>query len=153
MDTLTQKIIQKLQPVLDVHACDLVDVEIKGKTNARIVNVYADKAGGISIQTCTQIARKLRDIFDEDENEFHLGDYRIEVSSPGIDRPLKKLNDFKRNIGKLIQFQLKDPSSSKIEGELIHIENDVLEIKLKDEKRFLPFEQIKFGKIQIQWKS
>lgn len=153
MDDLVRKISNILQPILDEYECDLVDIEVKGKSSARTIKVYVDKIGGISIQICTRITKQLRNIFELDEEQLKLGNYRIEVSSPGIDRPLETLRDFERHIGKLIEFKLSDMPDASIEGELVKIEENVLKINRKGEVVPLPFDSIKSGKIKIQWKS
>ncbi len=153
MDALNEKIAHILQPILYEHECELIEFQVCGHPKSRLVKIYADKPGGISIHTCTRIARQLRDRIDADIDALDYGNYRIEVSSPGIDRPLKTLNDFKRHIGRVINFKLIDSANPEILGELIKVENDILEIRNKGTVISLPFEEIKTGKIQIQWKS
>jgi ribosome maturation factor RimP len=68
------------------------------------LRVYADKEGGINIDDCVAISRALEEKLDEDD--FISDAYILEVSSPGLGRPLKKEKDFKRSIGKEIDIKL-----------------------------------------------
>lgn len=77
---------------------ELVDLEVKGGKNNPVIRVFLDEPGGISIDRCVALSRDLTDLIDM--QDFLLRNYRLEVSSPGIDRPLKSRRDFERNIGR-----------------------------------------------------
>jgi ribosome maturation factor RimP len=76
---------------------ELVHIEYRREAGGRVMRLYIDKPGGVKLDDCVAISRELSDILDAraDANE----PYRLEVSSPGIDRPLGKLEDFQRFAG------------------------------------------------------
>ena len=80
-----------------------MDVEYVKEGSDYYLRVYADKEGGITINDCEIVNRALGDLLDKDD---YIDDaYILEVSSPGLTRPLKKENDFKRSIGKLVEIK------------------------------------------------
>ena len=80
---------------------ELVDVEYVKEAGEWYLRAYVDKEGGIGIVDCEAISRKLSDLLDE--KDFIEDAYILEVSSPGLLRPLKKEKDYTRNLGKLIE--------------------------------------------------
>lgn len=96
--------LELVTPIIEENDFELVDVEYVKEGGAYYLRVYADKEGGITIDDCVLISRALEAKLDEaDKME---DEYILEVSSPGLTRPLKKENDFKRSVGKLIEIKL-----------------------------------------------
>jgi len=129
----------------------LVDVRIKPTNN---VKVYIDGDQGISIEKCVRYNRALYKKLEE-TGLFPNGDFSLEVSSPGLDEPLKLHRQYKKNIGRQVELVLQD--GSKIEGRLLEVSEDgiiVEEIRGRNKKKevinhtFL-FENIKTTKIQV----
>lgn len=129
----------------------LVDVRIKPTHN---VKVYIDGDQGISIEKCVQYNRALYKKLEE-SGLFPAGDFSLEVSSPGLDEPLKLHRQYRKNIGRQVELVLQD--GSKKEGRLVDVSEDgiiVEEIKGKNKKKevinhtFL-FDNIKTTKIQV----
>ncbi|HXO73791.1 MAG TPA: hypothetical protein VN824_01150 [Puia sp.] len=129
----------------------LVDVRIKPTNNFKI---FIDGDQGITIEKCVQINRALYKKIEE-LGLFPTGDFSLEVSSPGLDEPLKLLRQYKKNIGRQVELILQD--GSKKEGRLMEVSEDgiiVEETKGKNKKKevinhtFL-FDNIKTTKIQV----
>lgn len=91
-------------PIIEENHFELVDVEYVKEGGDWHLQVYADKEGGINIDDCVLISRALEKKLDEED--FIKDPYILEVSSPGLGRPLKKDKDFKRNIGKKVELKL-----------------------------------------------
>ncbi len=91
-------------PIIDENNFELVDVEYVKEGADYYLRVYADKEGGINIDDCVLISRALEAKLDEED--FIDTAYILEVSSPGLGRPLKKEKDFKRSIGKDVDIKL-----------------------------------------------
>jgi ribosome maturation factor RimP len=129
----------------------LVDIRIKPTNNLR---VYIDGDQGISIEKCVQFNRALYKKLEE-AGLFPGGDFSLEVSSPGLDEPLRLHRQYKKNVGRQVELILQD--GSRTDGRLLEVSEDgviVEEIKGKNKKRevinhaFL-FENIKTTKIQV----
>ncbi|MEE1313940.1 MAG: ribosome maturation factor RimP [Lachnospiraceae bacterium] len=93
-----------VMPIIEEGKFELVDVEYVKEGANYYLRIYADKEGGINIDDCVTISRALEAKLDEDD--FISDAYILEVSSPGLGRPLKKEKDFKRSIGKEIDIKL-----------------------------------------------
>ncbi|MBQ9278627.1 MAG: ribosome maturation factor RimP [Lachnospiraceae bacterium] len=91
-------------PIIEKNSFELVDVEYVKEGADYYLRVYADKEGGINIDDCVLISRALEKKLDEEDKID--GAYILEVSSPGLTRPLKKDKDFKRSIGKKVDIKL-----------------------------------------------
>ena len=96
-----------VQPLVDKNKFELVDVEYVKEAGTNYLRVYIDKEGGITIDDCEIISRALSDLLDEKDyiNEAYI----LEVSSPGLGRPLKKDKDFARSIGEEVDVKLFKP--------------------------------------------
>ena len=86
-----------LMPIVAEHGLDLVDVESVKEGGTWYLRAYIDKPGGINVDDCEVVSRRLSDILDE--KDYIEEAYILEVSSPGLGRPLKKEKDFKRSLG------------------------------------------------------
>jgi len=124
---------EMLQPVLSSQNCELVDVEYVKEGSNWYLRVYIDKAGGVTIDDCQAVSEQLSDLLDEKDPIPH--SYFLEVSSPGIDRVLKKDSDFERFKGSKVDVSLYKSKNGrkKYTGELIGWDNDHLLIKENDE--------------------
>lgn len=91
-------------PIIEENKFELVDVEYVKEGADYYLRVYADKDGGINIDDCVFISRALEEKLDESDRIKDA--YILEVSSPGLTRPLKKEKDFNRSIGKLVDIKL-----------------------------------------------
>ncbi|MDO5349208.1 MAG: ribosome maturation factor RimP [Lachnospiraceae bacterium] len=93
-----------LLPLVEEHGFELVDVEYVKEAGSWYLRAYIDKEGGIAVDDCEVISRILSDWLDKED--FIDDSYILEVSSPGLGRPLKKEKDFARSIGKDVDVRL-----------------------------------------------
>ena len=100
-ETYEAKTEELLQPLVDAHGFELVDVEYVKEAGNWYLRAYIDKPGGITVDDCEVVSRRFSDILDE--KDYIEDSYILEVSSPGLGRPLKKDKDFQRSIGKEIE--------------------------------------------------
>ena len=94
-------------PIIEANNFELVDVEYVKEAGNWYLRVYVDKEGGIAVDDCEVVSRALSDKLDVDD--FIEDSYILEVSSPGLGRPLKKEKDFIRSIGKEVEIRLYRP--------------------------------------------
>ena len=93
-----------LTPIVESRGFELVDVEYVKEAGTWYLRGYIDKPGGITVNDCEDVSRAFSDILDE--QDFIEDSYILEVSSPGLGRPLKKEKDFARSIGKDVEIRL-----------------------------------------------
>ena len=102
-ETYEQKTEALLLPLMEQHQFELVDVEYVKEGGSWYLRAYIDKPGGITVDDCEVISRALSDLLDE--QDFIDESYILEVSSPGLGRPLKKDKDFARSIGEEVELR------------------------------------------------
>lgn len=98
-----QKAEALLMPVIEAGQYELVDVEYVKEAGTWYLRAYVDKEGGITIDDCEKISRAFSDLLDQED--FIEDAYILEVSSPGLGRPLKKEKDYKRSMGKELEIR------------------------------------------------
>ena len=106
-ETYEQKTEEILLPLIERNGFELVDVEYVKEGGNWYLRAYIDKPGGINVDDCEMVSRELSDILDE--KDFIDEAYILEVSSPGLGRPLKKEKDFARSMGKLVEIRTYRP--------------------------------------------
>ena len=98
------KTTELIQPVVEANGVELFDVDYVKEGSDWYLRVYIDKEGGITVDDCEVISRLLGEWLDKED--FIEDGYILEVSSPGLGRPLKKEKDFARSIGKDVEIRL-----------------------------------------------
>ncbi|HAQ51453.1 MAG TPA: ribosome maturation factor RimP [Lachnospiraceae bacterium] len=118
-EDIEKKTEELILPILDELEFELFDIEYVKEGQDYYLRAYIDKDGGITIDDCVAVSRKMNELLDE--HDFIKEQYIFEVSSPGLGRPLKKDNDFDRSIGKRIEVHTfaKINGCKEFEGELI----------------------------------
>ena len=122
----TEKRIEELiQPTVTEMGYELVDVEFVKEGPNWYLRIFIDKEGGVTIDDCEAVSKTLEKIFDEKDPIEQA--YFLEISSPGIDRPLKKKEDFIKYNGEMVDVKLYKPyeGSKEYNGKLVgYDEND-----------------------------
>lgn len=95
------------QPILDSMGIELVDIEFGRVGRDAVLRLFIDKEGGIMLDDCANVSRELSLILDVED--VIACNYSLEVSSPGLDRPLKKTSDYQRFSGRLIKIRTYEP--------------------------------------------
>jgi ribosome maturation factor RimP len=136
------QITQVAEDLCQGEGFELVHVEMVTWNRQTIIRIYADKPGGITLDECAGISRQLGDLLD-----VHLpdmGSYRLEISSPGPYRPLKKKQDFHRFKGSYIKIETRTPIQGrrKFTGILEQILEDAVVIEVDGERVEIPDLQI-----------
>ena len=98
MAEIKEKMQALLTPILDAHNAFLVDAALRNERGGKLVQAFIDTDGGITIEECAEISRELA--YELDRENLIQGSYRLEISSPGIDKPLKMLRQYRKNIGR-----------------------------------------------------
>ncbi|MCX5793994.1 MAG: ribosome maturation factor RimP [Elusimicrobia bacterium] len=100
-----------VEPLLAQEAVELVDIESIHEHGRQVLRFYLDKKGGITLDDCEHLSNRIGALLDE--ADLIPGAYVLEVSSPGLDRVLKKEKDFARFAGKTVQVRLKAPQDGR----------------------------------------
>ncbi len=131
-----------IEPICKAENLEFVHAECVSNNNEMIVRIYLDKPGGINIDDLTGMSRQLDDILDVHFNS--LGSYRLEVSSPGLDRPLGKKEDFEKFVGNRVKIKIDEFIEKRKEftGILKSVATGGVTIDAGNNEFFIEFEQI-----------
>ncbi|MHB1315549.1 MAG: ribosome maturation factor RimP [Christensenellales bacterium] len=131
MSKITDIVESIAQPAVAQMGYELVDVEYKKENVGWVLTVFIDKQGGITVEDCEKVSRQLDSLLDEKDPIPQA--YFLSVSSPGLDRPIKKDNDFTRNIGKKIVARTFTPMEGKKEFVGVLLCFDELSFTIRDD--------------------
>lgn len=144
-EELVRRFWEQFEAEIAEQGYELVEVELAGQSGTRILRLYIDKpGGGIGLGDCTAVSQFLNPLLDAED--FISDNYILEVSSPGIDRPLRKPGDFVRFAGESITLQTHSPLQGRkrfigtlrgFEDGLIQVdcEGELVEVHLENLKR------------------
>jgi ribosome maturation factor RimP len=104
---ITGQVTDLIEPILHEMDFELVDVDYLSEHGKWVLRIYIDRAGGVTIDDCARISGELGDLIDIKDIVRH--EYVLEVSSPGLNRPLKNEADFARVIGKKVKVKMRMP--------------------------------------------
>ncbi len=130
------------EPICRVEGMELIHVEYQREVGGRILRLYVDKPGGVNLADCSIISSQLGDILDL---KLETGEaYTLEVSSPGLDRPLSRLSDFEKFTGKLANIKIARPinGQKKFKGILSGIMESNIQLKTEKETVAIPYQDI-----------
>lgn len=142
------KVLPILEPIIAEKGLELVDLEFVKEGVNWYLRVYIDKDGGVNIDDCEAVSRALEVKLDEKDPIEQT--YILEVSSPGIDRPLKKDADFVKYQGEIIDVKLykAQDGSKQYQGRLLGLENGVLSIE-EENGNVVKFEQKDIASVRL----
>lgn len=149
-----QEIIEKIEsflaPIVREEAVELVDVEFKPAGKRWVLRIFIDKEGGVTISNCEKVARELGRLLDVEDFIDHA--YTLEVSSPGLTRALKKIEDFARYKGQRCKIVTNEPieGRSEFKGEIVGVDDGKVEIKGKIGVFTIPICAIKKANLEFE---
>lgn len=131
--SLTDKISELITPVVEALGYEMWGCELKGSGQHMIVRIYIDSANGVTVDDCSRVSNQISGILDVED--IIPGRYDLEVSSPGLNRPLFTAEQFGRFIGERVKVKLKTPISGRrnYTGEIKAIELDKINIEVDNE--------------------
>lgn len=152
-DTAKDAVQALAEPVCRAHGVELVDVQVLGGRGRSVVRILIDRervdgegdvpGSGVTIDDCTAVSRDLSTVLDVHE-EVLPGSYDLEVSSPGVDRPLVKRADYERFVGREVRVQTKQRigERKKFQGRLLGVADEDVQLEQDGQPVRIPFEAI-----------
>ena len=136
------KLEEMLRPGIEALGFELWGVEYQSHAKRSMLRIYIDAEAGISVDDCAKVSHQVSGVLDVEDPIT--GEYTLEVSSPGMDRPLYRLEQYAEYIGSDINIRLRIAFEGrrKFQGRLVAIEGDEVVIQLDGHEYLLPFEQI-----------
>ncbi len=147
-EDLKEKVYNLVELAILRKGMELVDLEWQRERSGWVLRLYIDKPGGVTIGDCAKISEIVGKILDREDLIHH--PYNLEVSSPGIERPLKKKEHFERFRGEKAKITLKDPMGGrrKISGIILEVEEDTVKIEAEGKVWEIRLSNIKKANLQ-----
>lgn len=151
IEKLIEQIKVIVEPILQQQNAFLIDVSIRLGHTRRTVQIFVDTDTGITVNECAQLSREISSVLNE-ANIIESA-YDLEVSSPGLDRSLKNIRQYPRNVGRTFHVKYRDGDELRsFEGVLEAIEGNTVIYKLaNDERCSIQFENIVESIVQLPW--
>ncbi|MCX7857500.1 MAG: ribosome maturation factor RimP [Deltaproteobacteria bacterium] len=148
--TIVEKVKSLVKPILEDEGIELVDIEFRPKGKRWLLRLYIDKEGGINIRDCEKVSRELGTLLDVEDLIDH--PYNLEVSSPGLTRPLRSLDDFKKYKGRLCKIVTRKSLSGRTDflGEIVEVKDRDIEVREKAGIWIIPFDLIKKANLEFK---
>jgi len=151
MDLLKQKIAQIAKDISERNNLFLIDLILRGNESKRIIEVYIDGEVIVTADTLAAVSREIDDqIYKE---ELISGSYRLDVSTPGVERPLKYLQQYVKHIGRKMQMKVNlNGEEKEFTGKLLRVEESNLFFDIENVESLIKFEQIISAKVIISFR-
>jgi len=144
-------------PILASLGLELVELEYKREGRTMVLRLFIDRDGGVTLDDCAAVSRELSEILDVED--FIREHFTLEVSSPGLNRPLKKAADYERYRGRLIRIKtfelLPDDAGNSRKtflGELLGLDGGIVRLKLTEgQTAGIPLEKIAKANLEFEF--
>ena len=141
-----------IEPVVEGMGYEVVDIEYKPHPTNGLLRIYIDKPDGILLEDCEVVSKQISGVLDVEEPIS--GHFNLEISSPGMDRPLRKPEDFKRFTGERIKVKLTVPTlegQRNFTGKLLGLQGDDVALEMDGETHYLPLDSIDKARLVPQF--
>ena len=140
-----------VEPILADHGMELVELTCHPQGRQQVVRLLVDKVGGVTIQQCARVNQSIGRAL-ESANLIEAS-YTIEVSSPGLDRPLASKRDFERAIGEdvVVDLSVSDGRSKELRGMLLAVQHEAIVLKMPSGNMTVSFGEIRAAKKALRW--
>mgnify|MGYP001813193762 FL=1 len=135
------------EPVVKGMGFDLIEIEHFPNPKHGVLRLYIDKEGGVNVDDCSSVSRQISALIDVEDPVS--GQFNLEISSPGADRPLRRLVDFQRFTGSLVKLKTVMPLEGQrnFKGRLLEASEETVVIETDDEEISLPMSTIDKARI------
>ncbi len=137
--------------ILEQEGYLLIDFIIRGTSQNAVIEIFIDGADFVKTEDCERVSRQIKNFIEE--KELYKNKYRLEVSSPGLDRPLKFLIQYKKNIGRSFNLSYKNAEGNTINTEAVlkEVNESILVFNTDKEEIKIEFNNINSAKVQISF--
>lgn len=148
-ENLLQEVRQVVEPILESQGFELVDLEYQRERQGWVLRIYLDREGGVSLEDCAGLSHEVGTILEV--KDLIPSSYILEVSSPGLTRPLKKPEDFNKFRNQMVKIKLYEPLEGRrnFKGTLLGLEGDRVRVEVEQRVYALPLQRIAKANLEI----
>jgi len=150
-EPLLQELYQTIEPILQSQGLELVDLEYKREAQGWVLRIFLDREGGITLEDCAEASRELGTILEV--RDLIPNRYVLEVSSPGLTRPLKKLEDFDKYQNRAVKIKLSTPLEGRrnFKGKLLGRREDKVCLESEHQVFEIPIQNIAKANLELDF--
>lgn len=139
---ITERLEDLLKPSINALGYELVTIELTGSGGGEILRIYIDQDDGITVNDCAKVSRQVSAVLEVEDPAASA--YTLEVSSPGLDRPLVKPDDFQRYVGEKIRARVYEAvlGRKNFTGKLVSADDELVVIEVDNEQYELAYQNI-----------
>ncbi|WP_327086576.1 ribosome maturation factor RimP [Nonomuraea sp. NBC_01738] len=138
-----------LEPVVAAEGLDLEDITVTAAGKRRLLRVIVDRDGGVSLDDVAEVSLAVSTALDEDD-AMGAAAYTLEVSSPGVDRPLTEPRHWRRAAKRLVKAELRDGST--VEGRVLSADDEGVDLDVEGAERRLGYQDLARGRVQVEFR-
>jgi ribosome maturation factor RimP len=148
-ENLLQEVRQVVEPILESQGFELVDLEYQRESQGWVLRIYLDREGGVSLDDCAGISHEVGAVLEV--KDLIPSSYTLEVSSPGLTRPLKRPEDFNKFRNQMVKIKLYEPLDGRknFKGTLLGLEGDRVRVEVEQQVYELPLQRIAKANLEI----
>jgi ribosome maturation factor RimP len=150
-DQLLGEVRQIVEPILQSQGLELVDLEYQREAQGWVLRFYIDRQGGVTVEDCAEVSRELGAVLEV--HDLIANPYLLEVSSPGLTRPLKKREDFNKYRNHLIKVKTFEPIEGRrnFKGILLGLEDEKVRLEMEGQSYEIPFRGIAKANLEFEF--
>jgi ribosome maturation factor RimP len=140
-----------VRPVVEAAGLELWDVTYRKEGGRMVLRVFVDRAGGVDLETISETAERLSRRLDLED--FGSGRYSLEVSSPGLERPLREPRHFRRSVGEKVKVKTLEPVAGQkvIEGALVSADAEAIVVASAGGELRVPYVNVASARTVFEW--
>lgn len=147
---LNERIQQLVEEVIAGTSLFVVDVNVRGRRGSQVAEVFLDSEAELNIDQLADISREVGFLIETED--LVKGKYNLIVSSPGVERPLSDIRQYRKNVGRRLRVHVSvDENVSMLEGTLIRVEDDHIVLKEKNNESIIAMAAIAKAVVQLPW--
>jgi ribosome maturation factor RimP len=150
-EKLLQEVREVVEPILQSQGYELVDLEYQRESRGWVLRIYLDREGGITLDDCTGVSHEVGAVLEV--KDVIPNAYVLEVSSPGLTRPLKKPEDYNRFRNQLVKIKLFQPLDGRrnFKGTLLGLEGETVRVEAEGQVFEMPLQSIAKANLEIDF--
>lgn len=141
-----------IEPVVEGMGYEVVDIDFRPHPTDGLLRIYIDKSDGVLLEDCELVSKQISSLLDVEDPIP--GQFNLEISSPGMDRPLRKIQDFERFSGEKVKIKLSVPTlegQRNFSGKLMGMQDQEVILEVDGETHYLPLDSIEKARLVPQF--
>jgi ribosome maturation factor RimP len=150
-ETINKRVAAVALPVLQELGLELVEVQYRREQSGWVLRLIIDRQDGVTLEDCTAASREISQLLDIED--FIDQAYNLEVSSPGLDRPLKSMADFQRFTGSMVRIKTIEPIAGErfFIGRIQHTAGEEIILEVGSRQVTIPFSQVSKARLEVEF--